>query len=144
MINRQEIFDKAMAQIRSQGCKSILSTDTICSYRGVSDDGVPTKCAIGALIPDELYHPNLEGRSLTVFLSIFRTRVFQDLIDPQEYPHQYAGLTALFAEWSEPETADFLCDLQRVHDVGAHSQFEARAYTFAREHGLIYTPESLQ
>lgn len=55
----QEIFDKVATHLLTQKEKSTqeLSTGTRCVYR--SPKGL--KCAVGCLIPDELYNPSLEG-----------------------------------------------------------------------------------
>lgn len=57
-----EAFDKVSKHLLSQKEKSIQETIVgfRCAYRG--DNGL--KCAIGCLIPDELYHEDME--SITV------------------------------------------------------------------------------
>lgn len=51
-MNRQEIFDKVFTGLRSQGFeRSFNKRSQRCKYRG--DNGM--KCAVGHLIPDELY-----------------------------------------------------------------------------------------
>lgn len=57
-MTRQEIFDKALAHLRVQGCQAI-EANTTCLYRTSSG----LKCAIGALIPDEVYTPDMEGEA---------------------------------------------------------------------------------
>ncbi len=58
-LTRQEIFTKVKTHLLKQGKKSWLFG--ACAYRG--EDG--TSCAVGCLIPDELYSPNLEGEGVT-------------------------------------------------------------------------------
>ena len=60
-MNRQEIFDTVAKHLLAQMKQSKLvdqSGDAFCAYR--SDDG--KKCAVGALIPDELYDPDMEDK----------------------------------------------------------------------------------
>ena len=65
MLNRQEIYDKVMTHLFTQGAKSRVPlkwigerTETnVCAYRG--EGGL--KCAAGVLIDDEHYSPSLEG-----------------------------------------------------------------------------------
>ncbi len=57
-MTKQEIFDKVKAHLLAQG-KRAVNGDGNCMYRGM--DG--TKCAVGCLIPDELYTPLLENHS---------------------------------------------------------------------------------
>lgn len=58
MTQRQEHFDTALAHLRKQGRKA-LAHHGGCAYRGKAG----AKCAIGALIPDDRYEPEMEGRS---------------------------------------------------------------------------------
>jgi|ERR1043166_3582484 hypothetical protein len=55
----QETFDKVARHLLTQKERSMCLNNTNCAYRGV--DGL--KCAVGALIPDELYTPDLEGQN---------------------------------------------------------------------------------
>lgn len=53
----QELFDKVARHLLTQGRKSVDGNGSLCRYRGCGG----LKCAIGVLIPDELYSPELEG-----------------------------------------------------------------------------------
>lgn len=53
---RQEVFDRVCKHLLTQGEKSMK--DGECAYRG--DDG--KMCAVGCLIDDEHYTPDLEGK----------------------------------------------------------------------------------
>lgn len=55
--NRQEAFDIAVKGVTAQGCAS-YDQGIGCLYWGPNG----TKCAVGFLIPDELYSPNLENK----------------------------------------------------------------------------------
>lgn len=62
-IKSQEIFDKVFAHLLKQGCRAMEGQS--CRYRArpsPGSDGQVLSCAIGALIPDELYNPAIEGR----------------------------------------------------------------------------------
>lgn len=52
----QEIFDTVLAHLRKQG-KASTNRSNGCRYRGEGG----TSCAVGCLIPDELYDPVIEG-----------------------------------------------------------------------------------
>lgn len=56
MRRRQEIFDAAYKGLASQGFVRSLA-EVGCAYRGAEG----RRCAIGFLIPDEKYSPELEG-----------------------------------------------------------------------------------
>lgn len=61
-LTRQEAFDKALAHLRQQGRPAM--NVALCAYR--SDDG--GKCAIGALIPDDMYSMVMEGKPAHLLL----------------------------------------------------------------------------
>lgn len=56
MLTPQQIFDKIVMHLREQRLPARGKGDYACSYR--TRDGL--KCAIGCLIPDEKYDPDIE------------------------------------------------------------------------------------
>lgn len=58
-MKRQEIFDAVLTHIRAQKKRAYDSVMGTCCYRGEGG----TSCAIGCLLTDEEYAPNLEGKS---------------------------------------------------------------------------------
>lgn len=83
----QEAFDTVARHLFAQGRLALrdFGGEEGCVYRG--DDGC--KCAVGILIPDELYDPKMEGHSAA-----------SDSVGP------------LFP----PSINNLLCDLQKAHD----------------------------
>jgi hypothetical protein len=77
-MNKQQIFDKVARHLLKQNAKSRVvetgpdSDETVhCKYRG--PDGL--MCAVGCLIPDDLYDPKMEGRRAHAILgSLFFDR----------------------------------------------------------------------
>lgn len=63
----QEIFDKVAVHLLTQGKQSQGLYDTACKYRG--HDGL--KCAVGCLIPDDKYRPDMEGYTVYTLVSRF-------------------------------------------------------------------------
>jgi hypothetical protein len=57
----QEIFDRVSRHLLTQKRQAFDDMAGRCSY--VTHDGL--KCAVGCLIPDEHYHPALEGLTVT-------------------------------------------------------------------------------
>lgn len=117
----QEMFDKAVGGIKQQGR---LSKDTdphdklaVCRYRMPDDPAV--RCAVGHLIPDEMYDPAMECRNAEAVLSGF----------PE---------VALHLGIREPSDADqttkMLLQLQFAHDDSDDvGEFLARAASLARQ-----------
>ena len=107
--DKQEIFDTVAVHLLTQNAKSLAGNKAIkntsfednCLYR--NDFG--QKCAIGCLIPDELYDTGLEYHSAYELVQLAT-----DLIDDPE-------IFKPFIVWDTPEVRDLLCDLQGVHDV---------------------------
>ena len=59
-MKRQDIFDTVVRHLRAQKQRALEKHGMdMCAYR--APDGL--KCAIGCLIPDELYDPLFEGKS---------------------------------------------------------------------------------
>lgn len=128
-LTKQEAFDQMVAHLREQKAFSIRKLDiadgeTIpgCAYRG--EGGV--KCAVGCLIPDNLYSPKMEN----------------------DTPASYTLRDTM--GWSE-DFADFLFQAQHsLHDTlwceedpTFHSDiFENAARKFAACYELNYTPPS--
>lgn len=60
-LTNQEIFTKVKTHLLRQKRKSNSWMSGVCAYRGVNR----TKCAVGCLIPDEQYRPDIEGLGIT-------------------------------------------------------------------------------
>ena len=116
--DRQKAFDQMINHLRKQGEPSVRNG--WCVYR----DDVGNKCAVGALIPDAVYTPEIEDMKLV------------DIVK------KFCGTHA---------TYDFLRDSQRmVHDraqtmlvrdgIPFLQTLEEAAEGFARFYGLTYTP----
>ncbi len=116
-MTRQEIFSKIRKHLLTQMEKSEAHTDRVnpangepinmCLYRG--PDGL--KCAIGALIPDEAYKPDMEGM----------------------------GVDSIIAAIPGASTEDgtFLLDLQELHDEYMPNEWAGKLGDFAEAHGLL-------
>jgi hypothetical protein len=115
-LTQQEAFDKALAHLRQQGRKCNRGSE--CLYH----DG-DRRCAFGALIPDDLYSEDMEGKNAFTVLGLFPA-LHDTLAPADEY---------------------FYADLQRnMHDRVADSSFaqglEMGAQQVATKYGLEYAP----
>ena len=59
----QEVFNQVVTHLRAQGVRSVHN-DGGCAYRSPGGN----KCAVGCLIPDEVYHPSMEGTNVNYML----------------------------------------------------------------------------
>lgn len=92
----QEVFDFVVHALREQGVPSIDTSDFRCQYRAMTESGRTLKCAVGHLIPDDLYSPDLESLS------------------PDNTVMQ-----RVLARLELTEHTELLTDLQRAHDESA-------------------------
>lgn len=93
----QEIFDTVAKHLFTQGCRSIEideEGEESCLYR--SPDG--KMCAVGVLIPDEIYDPRMEHQNS------------DNLLETPGYE---------FPKWMQDNKL-LLLSLQRVHDSSLH------------------------
>ena len=94
-MTNQEAYDRVCAHLQKQGCQSVALYGSInrCVYH--TPDGL--RCAIGALIPKELYEPSMEGLAVNVL------------------PPSFASVEELFHGVS----LELLSGLQWVHDLAS-------------------------
>jgi hypothetical protein len=126
----QEIFDTVVNHLRQQGARSVLTQERIlqldladgtCAYRAANG----YKCAAGALIQDEEYAPEMEGKNIAFIIRGFGYDPPISLID-RLYPH-----------------LELINKLQRLHDAREISEWENTFREIATDHNLIYTPPLL-
>lgn len=106
---RQSIFDTVAKHLLTQKCKSQIPNGSMCSYRG--DKG--RMCAVGALIPDEIYKPEFESNGV------------HRLID--KHSHNMPEDFAKFLSQNE----NLLEELQSIHDLWQPDDNEELHYSIA-------------
>lgn len=110
-MTKQETFDTVVEHLRQQGRPAWDRGGTACLYR--TSQGL--KCAVGCLIPDELYEARFEGVSLT------NQKVLQHIL--RDLGHD----------------VNLLIELQMIHDGMHSSNWESEWKTLAFKHDLVYT-----
>lgn len=116
----QEIFTKVKAHLLKQNARSMAHVTVDgdaaldCAYRG--DNG--TMCAVGCLIPDQLYRRSLEG------WSVDKAPVFGVLVT--------AGVLTL----QGGKSLQLLRDLQAVHDKAPINEWPDHLAVVARKFNL--------
>lgn len=119
--NPQQLFDDVVNHLRKQGCKSLSEKEGFCRYRGKNG----TSCAIGGIIPDELYFPGLENK--TVHMICFPR--------DGEASYELSNVANLIGK-SNQKLGDAL---QVVHDVKEITDWEDEFKRIANEFHLIYS-----
>ncbi len=94
----QEAFDFVLYTLLRQGQRSVATGTSVCQYR----NPIGLKCAVGHMIPDDQYNPELEGRTTS-------SEMVMDAID-----HQFVDVN----KW-------LLHDMQRAHDDTAYGHFKS-------------------
>lgn len=122
MSSQQRVFDEALAHMRAQGRLSVTRELGECLYRG--EGGL--RCAIGVLIREDTYTPELEGKSVGA------DQVFSALVP-----------------YAQQCSRGFLEEVQsRLHNELSTSRsrdifsvrLETRARGLALDYGLFYAP----
>ena len=110
-LTKQDIFNISANGLLKQGKKSVDAHS--CLYRGPNG----LKCAIGMLIPDELYQDRFEGQS--------------------------ASDSGAIKTLNVPDTAEyalFLDNLQDIHDEHLPNEWDHELVNFAHYYGLNPLP----
>ncbi len=126
-MTKQEIFNIVSKHLLEQGSKSVSNFDSDvyrCMYR--SKDG--KKCAIGALIPDQLYDRSLEGLTVSDFFCDVNGPLIRDIgyiIRPTDIQ-------------SDEDALQYLGDLQNVHDLCPEG-FLSNLLDFSKKYDLEFS-----
>jgi hypothetical protein len=109
-VTPQEVFDLVARHLLVQGQKSIIrvsNSRSKCAYRG--DDGL--KCAIGALISDEVYYDGLEllgANTFTIRKALWESGINPDADGMQHLLHTLQGV---HDEWTASSWAGVLIEV---------------------------------
>lgn len=120
-MTNQEVFDKVAMHLLTQKRMAIQPNSQSCQYRTVvkEADGTETtlKCAIGCLIPDDVYSPAMEGSRVYTLIRNYNevSNILLDLND------------------------NMLADLQTVHDCRTPLLWKHELETVAHRYKLATT-----
>jgi len=130
-VSAQEVFDRVVTHLRAQNARSfILKMDSpfdneyTCAYRGANG----FKCAIGCLIPDEEYKPEMERGSLEMLL-----------MDTANCPRLFAKNSATEKMFNQHYY--LLSSLQDIHDRIDISKWEKHFEMCAKRFYVNFTPK---
>ena len=132
-MTQQEIFDTVLAHLRKQGEAAVNGAGG-CMYRGLGG----TACAVGCLIPDELYDPLIENVGSTQIME-GHLPYGRERDGPKLLP-----IMARIAKHLGAEHWDLLQELQDAHDyhLADHGlpAWEGRMRSIALDFSLEYKP----
>ncbi len=117
-MTRQEIYNKVKAHLLTQNQQSMRTFEygDGCAYR--SENGL--SCAIGCLIPDDLYNAGIEGSDVHGLLDNYDGEF--DFLRPTDHVES----SCCFLEY-----------LQNIHDKYPVEEWEQRLTKFAKTYKLI-------
>ncbi len=120
-MNKQEIFDKVATHLITQNAKAVSEDDSeSCLYR--SPGGLT--CAMGHLIPDDLYHPSMEGKGA-------RAELFAPVYDHLDVPYVLGDESTLHGE-----EVRLIMALQSTHDNWPPDRWPDVLATVAKDYEL--------
>jgi hypothetical protein len=90
-----EIHQEVITRLKAQGSRGTSQDGERCHYR--TPNGL--KCAVGVLIPDDLYNPSREGHKVRTLFN------------------EHTSLHTLFSPDILEEAIDLLAQLQHIHDM---------------------------
>ena len=132
-MTEQKIFDSVLAHLRKQG-KASLNAKGKCAYRGEGG----TACAVGCLIPDELYDPRIENWTVESILGLRANGA--GACENEAYREVLARIAGHLGQ----ENEYLLAALQEAHDhmlaKSGLPAWERAMERVAGYFGLVYTP----
>ncbi len=139
-MTKQQVFDKVvLGFVEQKAFARVGGPGGSCRYR--TDEGF--KCAIGMLIPDDIYDPQIEFENPSSMLQYINTDVtFRPIIDKDKFKIAAQYVVNLIDEEGSDDidNAHFLSLLQSVHDEAeSGDDFFRELKFFAVQHELDYT-----
>jgi hypothetical protein len=132
-LTKQDVINKICNHLMAQQAKSMNAKGPGCAYRGAGN----TTCAIGCLIPVDLYNEAIEGTS------VYGTDVVEIIEQLVEMPTRQESYNSIELQEKRAAVLDFLSQLQRVHDTQPITAWASELYDIANEHHLL-VPTSLK
>lgn len=120
----RETFERVRGHLLAQGRRAQDPEAETCAFRTVTATGETLRCAVGCLIPDELYDLRMEG------LSLNSGNIRRALVR--------AGILASGTE--PPSTVQMLSLLMSVHDEARPARWE-RLLSALAEREDLWSPE---
>lgn len=126
-VTLQEVFDRVVKHLLAQGKKSLSADASNCAYRGFDGNMNTLMCAVGCLIPDNLYKPAIDND-------------FSET-DIESILYKF-GMDGLFdfkvIDSSDINFLNFLKKLQYIHDVSPPNKWQHRLKDFAKNNNLEF------
>lgn len=126
-MNRQEVFNKVSTHLLSQ-MRQALGKNYFYAYK--TKDGL--KCAIGCLIPDNLYDPKIEGLTIRDIMEISSQILFSKNI------LEFKNILETELGPLNNDDLIFLKDLQLIHDFFFPDTWKKKLENLAKSSNLVF------
>lgn len=121
----QEVFNIVSSHLLTQKERCMVDTTGECKYR-LERDGKVFMCAVGCLIPDELYQRSMEGVSV------------KHLIDYYHVLWPYLGISEFDSKYhNDFRDANILTRLQKIHDSYPPDAWKNLLKEVAKKYNLV-------
>lgn len=130
-LNTQKYFDKIVRHLLTQGERAAYvnpdNDSQNCRYR-IEQGGKTMKCAIGCMIPDELYLEGMEGKSIMALGNAY----------PVLHPLLSAGWVTAWGEKRAGSMESLNAKLQTIHDEVSPELWELQLRSLADQFCLTF------
>lgn len=136
-VTLQEVFDRVVKHLLTQNKVSFASKNgdskngDICAYRGAGG----LMCAVGCLIPDNLYKPEMDHPDTVVHMGYISSTDIMGIVE-------HFGLNELFdftvTDCSADQFIMHLATLQHIHDKTPTKMWEFELKEFAKKNNLEF------
>lgn len=130
--HRQNLFDKVALHLITQNKQSKRTGDATCRYRGANG----TSCAVGCLIPDELYDKKIEFESWYSFIPEGRYNGYGYPTSSDDKDMLLKGIYDHINPQGDSNTDSMIEELQQVHDNSSVEDWPTRLRDVARQFNL--------
>ncbi|MGF6879780.1 hypothetical protein [Paraburkholderia sp. MM5477-R1] len=115
----RKIYERVSAHLLNQGAVSEDENGS-CRLRGDND----RVCAVGSLVSDEFYHPDIEGIGISYYRHARDGKLLQAL---------YASNVNAY----DPGIVDLLCELEEIHDGASVDQWPDLLAALGKRYGFV-------
>jgi len=134
-MDKQNIFKVVSEHLQKQG-QPCTDSEGSCQYYNPYNH---TKCAVGALMTDDLYDSSFEG--LTISELFDRRERYRELREVHGESETEEKLVAFFEKYDikSPDDIAFLRQLQRIHDSHMPSEWTTLLKFLAANNNILFT-----
>ena len=110
----EDLKQYILTKLIEQGRRS-ADTYGDCKYRMIDENNNILKCAVGHVIPDELYNPNMEDETLGNLLRLYtNSLLIEEMPELEIYKQELKDLQHIHDNWIKPFNQDLIRKFERM------------------------------